>query len=149
MQMRTLSRYITLVPLFVFGGAVAQVTEQNDAEFQAERILDLMSDGKFAEMWDCCVSADVKGIMTKSAFIAQMSIGRGPMGPMTAEKNMINSAFATAAPSVTGSNTPKMGRFYSFTYETTYATVMYYEAISVVKDDGVFKFWGINGAPRK
>jgi len=142
------SRTVLAISALVIGFA-SHGAEADNAESSAEKILRLLGESNYGELWGCCVSTDVKAILTRDAFIAQMSIGRAPFGSPADPPKMISSTFATVAPSVSGAGT-KSGRFYSFTYATSYQTAKYYEAISVVLEpDGIFRMWGINGAARK
>ncbi|MGA7120921.1 MAG: DUF4019 domain-containing protein, partial [Polyangiaceae bacterium] len=82
---------------------------------------------------------------TKDSFLANMSLGRQPLGASVSPPEFVDMSYAKADPA-----TNYQGEIYAFNFRTSYTVGKFYERIVVIKDlDGKFKLSGVFGSPAK
>lgn len=128
---------------FLMGGASEAVAdEQSDAVDKARVIVRLMNEKKFSLVWDDYVSPYFKAVTVKDQFVANMTIGRAQLGPLSNSQH-ISTEFATQEP-----NFNYQGKLYAIMFLNTYGAGKLYERIVVIRDqDGQLRLGGIFGAP--
>ena len=120
----------------------AAAAEQQDAEAAAKAIISSLDGRQYKKLWDAQTSAFFKKQVSEDSFLANMSMGRAPLG------KLLNSRFIDVSFSQHDPATGFQGRIYAFNYLNTYAAGKFYERIVVVKEpDGQFRLAGIWGNP--
>jgi uncharacterized protein DUF4019 len=120
----------------------AAADEKEEAETISKKIVELLGQGKFAEIWDNYTAKSFKSTVTRDSYLANMSIGRQMFGKLESS-SLVDVNYSTHDPA-TGYN----GAIYSFTYLNNYSQVKAYERIVVIDQDGSgFKLAGLWGSP--
>lgn len=139
--MRTaLHHVIGALLLALMQGAFAG--DREEADKAAKAILDSLQAGKYELLWNTQMSEFFRSKMTKDSFLANMSIGRQQLGPLSSSK-FVDMAYSQADPT-----TGTKGEIYAFNYLNSYATGNFYERVVVIKErDGKFRLAGLWGSP--
>ncbi|RIA31895.1 uncharacterized protein DUF4019 [Ectopseudomonas oleovorans] len=111
------------------------------SEKAARNILKLLSEKKYADLWDGQISDWFKLKKNKDAFVADMTIGRSQLGELSASE-LVSAEGTNYDPS-----TGYKGPIYSVTFINTYTSGKYFERLVVIKEkDGDFRLAGIWGS---
>lgn len=105
--------------------------DENHAAFQAsEKIIDLLGQAKYEQVWDSYMSPFFKSSINKQAYQTNLTLGRQPLGERKS-KNLIDSQYSYG-----DAATGYQGAVYAFTYQNTYENFALYERIVVINQDG-------------
>ncbi len=120
--------FLFILMLFVSGRSVAD--EAADARVASDKIMDLMSTGRYTSIWQRHMSEYFKEMMTFDDFKARVSQGRDFLGEIKSKK-VIGMAYSDSDP-----NSGYNGAVYAFTYLNQYTKVNIYESVVVIDQDG-------------
>ncbi|SKC49257.1 DUF4019 domain-containing protein [Paraburkholderia hospita] len=133
-----------LICLSLFSCLSAMAADQDDAAAAAKEILRYLQTAQYERLWDSDTSAFFKSKLTKDSFLANMTMGRAPLGEVKGSQ-FIDMSYAKVDPT-----TGYQGEIYAFNYLNTYAVGKFFERIVVLKEkDGKFRLAGLYGAPAK
>ena len=104
--------------------------EADDARITSGRIMDLISGGNYAEVWDSHMSDFFQSSMTRDAFLANLTIGRQMLGQFV-EGELIDMAYSDNDP-----QSGYQGSVYAFNYANTYSGLRMYERVVLIDEDG-------------
>lgn len=104
--------------------------EADDARAASDKIMALMSEGRYTSIWQRHMSKYFKEIMTFDDFKARVSQGRDFLGEIKSKK-VIGMAYSDSEP-----NSGYNGAVYAFTYLNQYTKVNIYESVVVIDQDG-------------
>jgi hypothetical protein len=122
--------------------AEKDVRDPDNASKAAKDILSSIHQKQFVDVWDSQTSAWYKAKITKDSFIANLTLGRQPLG------SVVDTKFVDMAYSQTDPSSGYQGEIYAFNYLTTYTVGKFYERVVVIKEsDGKFRLSGLFGAP--
>lgn len=131
---------VILLTIFISGLSYAD--EASDAKTASEKIMSLMSEGKYAKVFDSHMSNNFKSTMTRDSWLANLSIGRQMLGGLK-NKKFIEIAYLDNEPA-----TGYQGSVYALTYLNTYSGLKLYERVVVINQDGKgFKLAGFWANP--
>lgn len=116
--------------------------EESDAIAATQKILQLLSGADYTEIWESHTGELYKSVVSKDSFMANMSIGRSPLGAMDSSV-IVDAAYSEIEP-----QTGQTGKFYAVTFKNHYMVGDVYERIIVMlESDGVFRMIGHWGSP--
>ena len=104
--------------------------EYNAALQVSEKIIDLLGQEKYEQVWDSYMSPFFKSSMNKQSYTTHLTQGRQSLGPRRV-KNLIDSQYS-AGDYASG----YQGSVYAFTYQNTYENAALYERVVVINQDG-------------
>jgi hypothetical protein len=131
------------VLMLLFAGSFAHASDADDATQAANDILEALHNKNFDDLWDNKMSAWYKKQLTRNSFMANMALGRSPLGNVVQPSTFVDMAYTKSDPS-----TGVTGEIYAFNFLTTYVVGRFYERIVVIKEtDGIFRLTGLFGAP--
>jgi hypothetical protein len=140
--MRTVRNALFAILLTGLTSTGLATTDQEDATKAAAEILTSIHEQKFEKLWTTQTSEWYKSKVTKESFIANLTLGRQPLG-LPQDIKFIDMAYAKM-----DASTGYQGDIYAFNYLTTYAVGKFYERVVVIKEkDGAFRLSGLWGAP--
>ncbi len=142
MSLRYLSAVVFVFGLLTLFAEEPLADERQDATAAAQGIMSALSKGQFNQVWDKQMSIVFSQTMTKDSFLANMSIGRTPMG------NLTDSRIVDVNYSQEDAQTGFKGDIWAITFLNTYRVGKFYERVVVVKDgDGAYRLAGLWGSP--
>ena len=129
--MKYLSKFlVSFLTLFFIFSSQLWASESDDAYAASEKIIDLIGDGKYDEVWKNYMSPFFKSTMTEDSFKANLVLGRQMLGSRKSKK-LIDKQRTIGDP-----NTDYQGSVYAFNYKNTYTSIILYERIVVINQDG-------------
>lgn len=111
-------------------GFFEDINEYDKALSASEKIIDLIGQGKYEQVWNSHMSQLFKSTMNKELFKTNLVVGRQSLGKRHF-KNLIDTQY-TYGDAASG----YQGSVYAFTYQNTYAALSLYERVVVINQDG-------------
>jgi hypothetical protein len=131
---------IAITAALTFGGPAQ--AQESAARASAQGIIKRIAAKEYSQLWDSLVSDWFKQRITKAAFIANMTMSRSPIGPLT------QSSILQASHLDIDQTTGYKGDIYTFMFENIYSNAKFYEQIVVIREpDGTYRLSGLQGAP--
>lgn len=128
--------------IFALVASASFAGDKEEAEKAAKQILASLKGKSYDVLWETQMSDFFKSKMTKDSFLANMTIGRQPLGDLTTSK-LVDMSYSQMD-HATGTK----GEIYVFNYLNTYNVGKFYERIVVIKEaDGNFRLAGLWGSP--
>lgn len=118
-----------LILLFALSNPV-WANESDDAYIASEKIIDLISNGKYDQVWNNYMSKFFKSTMTEDSFKSNLVLGRASLGTRKSKK-LIDKQRTIGDPA-----TGYTGSVYAFNYKNTYTSMTLYERVVVINQDG-------------
>lgn len=134
-------RRMMMVLALLCASAPAIADEREDATTAAKAIMASLAEKNYQRLWDEQTSKWFKERIGKESFLANITMGRSPIGKLKSSK-VIDVGFTTTDP---GSGFK--GKIYTVNFSTSYETGNFYERIVVIEEGGRFLMSGFNGAP--
>lgn len=129
--------------MLMLNSVAAFAVDSEDATRAANDILSSLHSRNFDDIWRTKTSSVYKKTITRDSFMANMALGRGPLGNVMQPPMFVDMGYAKS-----DLNSGVTGEIYAFNFLTTYAAGRFYERIVVIKeDDGAFRLAGLFGAP--
>lgn len=126
----------------VLAASTAFAGDREDADKAAKAVLTSLQNKNYEAVWDNQMSEFFRSKMTKDSFLANMTMGRQPIGTLT-ESKFIDMAYSQIDPA-----SGTKGEIYAFNYLNTYTAGKFYERVVVIKEkDGKFRLAGLFGSP--
>ena len=130
-----------VLALLVFASMPAMADEREDATAAAKAIMTSLAEKNYQRLWDEQTSKWFKERIGKESFLANITMGRSPIGKLKSSK-VIDVGLTTTDPA-----SGFKGKIYTVNFSTSYETGNFYERIVVIEEDGRFLMSGFNGAP--
>lgn len=121
------------------GSPSPEAPNKEVAEKAVRDIMVLLGQSRFADVWDSRTSDWFKTKVTRDAFLANMTLGRGKLGRLE-ESKLVSIDHAEHDPT-----TGYKGSIYAAQFLNTYAGGRFFERIVVIREKDAYKLSGIWG----